>query len=286
MERHEWLDRGKFPFQSRFTEVGDTELHYLDEGTGRPLLCLHGNPTWSFLYRSIIEDLRDHRRCVAVDWPGFGLSAKPPDADYGPRWFATILSRFLDRLELESFDLLVHDWGGPIGLDLASRQPDRLGKLVVFNSWFESLDSYVRVRWFSRIMRSPLGYGLAERWNLFPRLMWGAVQHRTRFRAQALPYYLVPFGAGSRRAPRSLAASLTGASQWLDQLDSRVRANLTDVPLLLLWGTKDPVLSTSLIDRWEDTFSDHETRRIHDAGHFVPEDIRDEYNDEIKTFLG
>lgn len=286
MERHEWLDRGSFPFESRFMDLVETELHYLDEGTGRPLLCLHGNPTWSFLYRSIIKELSEQRRCVAPDWPGFGLSAKPVDPGDGPRWYSTVLSTFVDQLELGEFDLLVHDWGGPIGLDVASRQPGRLGKLVVFNSWFGPLDSFFRARWFSRIMRSPIGYCLAERWNLFPRLMWLAVQQRSRFRAEALPYYLAPFETGSRSAIRTLARSLTEESQWLDNLESRVSRALADKPLLLLWGTKDPVLSPALIDRWEDTFPNNETRRLPEAGHFVPEDIGDDYNDVIQNFLG
>jgi pimeloyl-ACP methyl ester carboxylesterase len=134
-------------------------------------------------------------------------------------------------------------------------------------------------------MRSPLGR-MTTQWNLFPYFMWLGVHKRSQFRSRALPYYLSPFKSGSRRGIRTLAGALTLETDWLETVETRAQRTLSESPALILWGMRDPVLSPTLIKRWEDVLPDVETRRIDDAGHFVPEDVDNDYNDLIETFLG
>src|SRR5271165_6586253 len=111
-----WVDDQLFPFQSHFVEIGGHTVHYVDEGSGPLLLMLHGNPTWSFVYRQVITSLRDRFRCVAPDYPGFGLSVAAPGYGYLPEEHAEVLLAFIDRLDLSAATLVVQDWGGPIGI--------------------------------------------------------------------------------------------------------------------------------------------------------------------------
>ena len=98
--RPDWVDDELFPFESRFVELDGAHVHYVDEGAGPTLLMLHGNPTWSFLYREIIASLRDRFRCVALDYPGFGLSTAPPGYGFTAREHSDVVARFVAELDL------------------------------------------------------------------------------------------------------------------------------------------------------------------------------------------
>ncbi len=114
-----------FPYASRFVDVDGHLVHYVDEGSGPVLLMLHGNPTWSFLYRDVIAALRDGFRCVAVDHPGFGLSQASPGYGASPAEHAQVLAHLVAQLDLRDVTLVLHDWGGPIGVSAAQRDPAR-----------------------------------------------------------------------------------------------------------------------------------------------------------------
>ena len=115
-----WLDRTAYPFEHRYLDVPAGRMHYIDEGSGDPVLFVHGTPSWSFEFRGLVRSLAPSRRCVAPDHLGFGLSSRPPTFPYTPEAHATTLDAFVDRLGLRSFTLVVHDFGGPIGLPSAS----------------------------------------------------------------------------------------------------------------------------------------------------------------------
>ncbi|MPY79897.1 MAG: alpha/beta fold hydrolase, partial [Actinophytocola sp.] len=106
--RPSWVDDDLFPFESRFVELDGHVVHYVDEGSGPILLMLHGNPTWSFVYRQVIESLRDRFRCIALDYPGFGLSVAAPGYRYLPEEHAAVVVSFLDRLGLSRATLVAH----------------------------------------------------------------------------------------------------------------------------------------------------------------------------------
>jgi haloalkane dehalogenase len=139
-----------FPFESQWFDSGAGRIHYVDEGAGQPILMLHGNPTWSFLYRRVIEELGGQFRCVAVDLPGFGLSDRPAGYGYTPAEQAAVVGELLRELDLRDLIVMAHDWGGPIGLSAAAAAPQRAFGLVLGNTWFWPADR--RAGLFSRVM--------------------------------------------------------------------------------------------------------------------------------------
>ena len=139
-----------YPFESRWLESSVGRVHYVDEGNGTPILMCHGNPTWSFLYRHVIGELRDSFRCIAVDYPGFGLSDRPAGYGYTPGEQATVVGELVAHLNLQGMLVMGHDWGGPIGLSVACSDPDRVSGLVLGNTWFWPADWRARV--FSLVM--------------------------------------------------------------------------------------------------------------------------------------
>ena len=127
----EWLPTHLYPFTHRHVEVDGTRVHYVDEGEGRPLLFVHGNPDYSFLFRQQIQALQADYRCLAVDLPGFGLSTAGRGYGFTPAEHATVVARFAARLDVRDTVLVVHDWGGPIGLEAAATAPDRYRGLIL-----------------------------------------------------------------------------------------------------------------------------------------------------------
>ncbi|MDZ7761509.1 MAG: alpha/beta fold hydrolase [Desulfovermiculus sp.] len=113
MSEIHWIDRKKYPFESRYFAVSAGRMHYVDEGAGSPIVMVHGNPTWSFLYRNLIKRLRPQYRCVAADHIGFGLSDNPEDWSYRPEDHAQNLSALIDGLGLSDITFVLQDWGGP-----------------------------------------------------------------------------------------------------------------------------------------------------------------------------
>ena len=133
--RPAWVPDELYPFESHYADVAGSRVHYIDEGDGPPLLLLHGNPTWSFLYREIVKGLRDRYRCIAVDHPGFGLSSPAPGYGFTPAEHADVLEQLVLRLDLGDLTMMVQDWGGPIGFAVATRHPERFAAFVIGNTW-------------------------------------------------------------------------------------------------------------------------------------------------------
>jgi len=123
--RPAWVNSELFPFHSHFAEVDGAQVHYIDEGDGPVFLGLHGNPTWSFLYRHIVAGLSDRFRCLAPDYPGFGLSTAPRGYRYTIAEHARVVEAFIEQLDLRDITMMVQDWGGPIGMWSATRHPER-----------------------------------------------------------------------------------------------------------------------------------------------------------------
>ncbi len=202
--RPEWVSAELFPYESRFLELDSGRLHYIDEGDGPVLLLLHGNPTWSFLYRHLIGRLRHRFRCIALDFPGFGLSSAAPGYCFTPAEHARILDRFVTALALDSLTPVLHDWGGPIGLAVAGRNPKRVRALVICNTFAWPADGDRHFEWFSKVMGGPLGRIAIRRLNAFVNLMVpaGTRRHLSRaempFVSNAQPARSRPQGTGSR----------------------------------------------------------------------------------------
>src|SRR5215469_7290007 len=161
-----------FPVEHRFLDLDGAHIHYVDEGSGETLLLLHGNPSWSFLYRKIIASLKSDFRCVAMDYPGYGMSDAPPSYGFTPQEHSEVLERFVERLGLSDLTIMVQDWGGPIGLGLAGRRPELVKGFIIGNTWAWPHDRDPRIRAFSWMMGGPIGKALTRRFNLVPRFFF------------------------------------------------------------------------------------------------------------------
>ncbi len=159
-----------YPFENHWLELDDLRLHYLDEGDGEPVVAVHGNPTWSFYYRDLVRDLRDDYRVIVPDHIGCGLSDKPGDDVYEYTLERRIddFSRLMDDLELDDINLVVHDWGGMIGLGWAVRNPDRVKRLVILNTAAFHLPKSKTFPWQLWMVRdTPLGPLMVRGLNAF-----------------------------------------------------------------------------------------------------------------------
>ena len=283
--RPAWLDRQAYPFDPHFFPVEEGRLHYVDEGAGPPVVMLHGNPTWSFMYRHLVRHLAPRYRCIAVDYLGFGLSSKPPAWSYRPERHAERVHALLDTLDLEDVTLVVHDWGGPIGLSYALRRPERVRRLVVLNTWMWPLGGDVRARAFSLVVGGPVGRVLCERVNAFARFVMPlAFGRRSRLTPDVHRHYLAPLG---RPAPRKgtwvFPRALTGSEAWLSTLWEGRHA-LAGKPALLVWGMKDPAFGRAL-PRWLRVLPHARVQQLPDVGHYVAEEMGAALGPLVAAFL-
>src|SRR5277367_4261024 len=198
--RPSWVPADLYPFASHFEDINGSRVHYLDEGAGPPLILLHGNPTWSFLYRDVIAGLRDRHRCIAVDYPGFGLSHAAPGYGYTPADHAQVVEDLILRLDLRGATLMVQDWGGPIGFAAATRHPDRFSGFVIGNTWaWPKSDLGTQV--FSRLLGGPIGGWLILQRNFFVERIIPAGVRRTKLPEAVMNAYRGPFPTPESRRP-------------------------------------------------------------------------------------
>ena len=259
-------------------------MHYVDEGEGRPVLLLHGNPTWSFLYRKLIRRLSDDYRCVAPDYLGFGLSEKPRDWSYRPEDHAATVERLIGELDLSDPTLVVHDWGGPIGLSYALGRPENVDSLVVANSFAWPVEDR-STRLFGRVLGSRLGRFLIRRCNVFADDVMRIAVANERALTPVHDHYLGPMAdPDDREGSRILARELRGSEAWLRGLWER-RGAVAGKPALLCWGMRDPAFGVHDLRRWEALFPDARTVEFGGVGHFVPEEAGDAMAAEVEAFL-
>lgn len=285
MQRPDWVNPALYPFESHFFDSGEGRMHYIDEGAGEVLLFVHGTPTWSFLYRQQIQALRTHYRCIAVDHLGFGLSDKPEAGNYHPARQAERLEQLVSALGLQEITLIVHDFGGPIGLHLAIRHPERVRRVILFNSWLWSTAEDPNARQAARFLKSRLGKWIYRQTNFSPKiLLKQGFRDKKTLTREIHRHYLRPFGgAADRSGLFQIAQSLLGASDWFGEL-YRQRAQLAAIPALQLWGEQDPFIQGYQKDRWLEIFPDLEQHSL-PAGHFAQEECAVEVNEKIRHFL-
>ena len=282
---------GTFPYEPRFVDAGQIRLHYVDEGPpdAPPLLFVHGNPTWSYLWRRPIADLsaRGHR-CVAFDHMGFGRSDKPPQLSaYSLERHIENAIALIDALDLSDVTLVGHDWGGPIGLGALLERHDRLRSVVLMNTWAWELPSFLPP--FLREFRTEgLGEILALGGNLFVESIPGGMRRRDADPVM-MEAYRAPFPdywsrAGTLAFQREIPLTERDRSA---PLMASIHERLPDltVPVLLVWGMRDPVFQPVFLEQWRELFPKAATVELDDASHFVVEDSPDEVTEAIEGFL-
>lgn len=282
-----WLNTTEYPFGSHWLSVPAGAMYYVDEGSGKPIVFVHGNPSWSFQFRNVIKQLSNTYRCIAPDLIGFGLSDKPESWTYLPSDHADNLERLLEGLDLTDITLVVGDWGGPIGLSYAIKHPEKVTNLVITNTWMWPVDQDMHFVLFSALVGGRIGRWLIRWRNFFARdIVRQAFGDATKLTEEIHRHYLKPLELPEERAgtwvfPREII----GSTKWLSSLWNQVD-QIKGKKALIVWGMKDMAFKEPELDRWAQTFPDARIVRYEDAGHFVAEEQPDELAREIEGLIG
>lgn len=276
-------DRRLFPFESKWFESSVGPVHYIDEGEGPPILFLHGNPTWSFLYRGIVIRLRKRFRCIALDYPGFGLSAHPDDYGYTPGEHADVVSAFVRHLDLRDLTIMGQDWGGPIGMRVAIDELPRLRALVMGNTWYWPLEDWHMKAFSYALSSAPMQSQILKKNFFVEKVMPFAVKHPLA--DEVMHHYREPLPTPkSRIGVAEMPRQLMAAALWLGDLSDEVPEKLSNVPLQLVWGIHDIAFPLRFMERFREDFRLTTIRRL-DAKHYIQEDAPAEIAEAIDTFL-
>jgi haloalkane dehalogenase len=285
--------RELYPFEGRYLDVGGMRMHYLDEGEGEAVVCVHGNPTWSFYYRRLVEALRSSHRVVAPDHVGCGRSEMPGDDRYPYTLKRRVndLEGLIDRLDLGALTLIVHDWGGAIGLGWAVRHPERVRRLVILNTAAFHLPPGKRLPWQLFLVRNtPLGPLLVRGLNAFARGATHAACTRVQLPREVRDAYCAPYDSWeNRRAVLRFVQDipLEPGDPAFDEL-SRITSGLAafaDRPVLILWGARDFVFDHHFLAVWRRLLPSAEVHEFPDCGHYVLEDAADRIIPLVQRFL-
>ncbi len=281
--------RKQYPFMGRLLQLENgVQMHYLDEGRGSPILFVHGNPTWSFYWRHLVRDLMEDHRCIVPDHIGCGLSDKPQEYPYTLAQHIENLSTLIDALDLRDITLVVHDWGGPIGLGAALRYPDRFRRIVLFNTGcFEGpIPAEIRMcRWPVIGALSIRGLNGFVRGGLLR-----ATADRSRFAGVVAKGYLFPYGNWADRIANlrfiediPLEESHPTRKLFLG-IGEQIR-EFKHLPIQILWGEKDfcfvPHYRHGFVARWPDA----EVHVFQDAAHWVVEDAHEKILPLMRAFF-
>jgi haloalkane dehalogenase len=284
MQRPAWIDDELYPFADRWEPLAGGCVHYVDEGAGRPLLMVHGNPTWSFLWRHVVLALRGEFRCIAVDLPGFGLSQAPPGYGFRPSEHARVLAGLIERLDLRDYVLMGQDWGGPVGLAAAGRAPARVAGLVLGNTWAWAMGPRRRSAYAWSLA---LG-GIPGRWVISqtgaPVRVAMALGMRRVLSARELAHYEQPFSGRSREPVWRFAREVTGSGTWLEREALGALRVLRDRPALLPWGDGDALFPASERDRLAAELARARVVDLRGARHFIQEDAPGEIADAVRAW--
>ena len=282
-----------YPFTPHYHDIAGNRLHYVDEGGGEAVLMLHGNPSWSFLYRDLIRELMGDHRTVAPDHIGCGRSDKPDDEGYQYTLASRVadVGSLVDELDLRDITLIVHDWGGMIGMAWAVQHVHRLSRLVVMNTAAFPLPDHKRLPSALSLARTPgLGALVVRGANAFAR---GAVRTcvtRRPMSKEVTAGYLAPYDSWAHRIavhrfvqdiPLGTGDRAYGVVQ--DTADALDR--LAALPMLICWGMKDFVFDHEFLDEWIARFPAAEVHRYPDCGHYVLEDATEEIVPLVRHFL-
>ena len=286
-----------YPFAGSMREVNGFKMHVLDEGQSQgedgTVLMLHGNPTWSFFFRNLILGLRGTHRVIAPDHIGCGLSDKPDEMRYPYTLERRVddLAALIGQLGIQGrITLLVHDWGGMIGMTYAARHPEKISRLVLLNTaafHLPKTKKLPRSLWLCR--KTPLGELLIRDTGLFTSVLarWAVcrpMEQRVR-EGYLWPYRRPDDRTGLFRFVQDIPLAPEDPGY---QLVSDVQAKVpmfNRFPVLILWGEKDFVFDHHFLREWEKLLPSAEVHRFPNAGHYVLEDAGEEILPLVQTFL-
>lgn len=281
----------EYPFEPHFLGTPAGSMHYLDEGleVSKPILCVHGNPTWSFYYRRLAKSFRDTHRVIAPDHIGCGLSDKPQDWSYRLEDHVDNLERLILELDLRDITLVVHDWGGAIGCGAALRHPERIERLFVMNTAAFPAD---RIPWRINVCKTPLLGELAVRGlNAFARAaVTMAMEDSARMTPVVRAGYLAPYDSwrtriATHRFVRDIPMSEKHPSYGTLAAIDEGLASLKQKPVRIAWGMRDWCFTPAFEAMWQERFPEARSLKIDRAGHYVLEDAHEEVLPWLREFV-
>lgn len=281
-----WLDTAAYPFTPRMFDTGEGRLSYVDEGSGAPVVFVHGTPTWSFEWRHLISDLRRDYRCLAPDHLGFGLSDKPTGADLRPEAHARRFAAWVDALGLRDITLVAHDFGGPIGLSYALEHPENVRAVVLLNTWLWDLRGDKQYETPARLFGGALGRFLYLRQNFSARfILPSAFGNRKKLTPAVHRQYLAPLATPADRAGTyACLRALLGSGDWYASLWAK-RERLAQKPMLLVWGEKDFAFGPAALARWRGAFPSADVDTLPGVGHWPQEEEPGRVSSLLRGFL-
>jgi haloalkane dehalogenase len=286
MTDEDWTFGGTWPYEPHWFDTSEGRMHYIDEGPreGRPVVCVHGNPTWGYLYRNFVPPLVEAGyRVVVPDHLGFGRSDKPSDAKaYGIPLHSRRLVALLESLGLEDATVVVQDWGGVIGLSWPARRPEKVRSLFIMNTLAHRPEPDASMPGILRFIRAPIiGEVLVKGLHAFVRALLLRSIRPERRDEQTRAAYLAPHPTyGSRTGilafPRQIPSSPRGpVADFFDEVH-RGLAAFKDRPVAFAWAKKDPAFTPRDYERsWAPDFPDAPVLWLEEAGHFLQEDAPD-----------
>ena len=286
--------RHLYPFKSRYMNLDGLKYHFVDEGSGDPIIMIHGNPTWSFYYRNLIKELSPKFRTIAVDHIGCGLSDKPDIKTYDYRLKSRVndLKTLLEYLDLkEKLTLVVHDWGGIIGMAYAVKHPERVKRIIIMNTaaFFPPGNKKLPLR--LRIIRNvyPLASFAVLGFNLFAySALFMATQKGL---AKDIKLGLIaPYNSWKNRIAtlkfvQDIPLSEKDPSYSIVKHVDKNLHKLSAIPMLICWGSHDFVFDLSYLSEWQRRFPDSEVHTYSDGGHYILEDEPKKVCLLVKNFL-
>jgi haloalkane dehalogenase len=277
---------GTFPYEPHFKEINGFEMHYIDEGSGDPIVCLHGMPTWSYLYRKFIAGLSQEYRVVVPDQMGFGRSDVPQNKPYLLKQHLKNTKQLLNQLNLKKITLVFQDWGGPIGFGYAVDYPEKIERIVIMNTsigvmkegskpWYLPLEKKGEYEKFIRDIAGLIKMGIFNKDKITPTLI----------KAYTEPFIHDISFIGAFAWPKDIPI---GESHPSTSTMHHIRNNLhilNDKKKILIWGMKDPIFPKWMINWWNKIYPGIETHKIENASHFLQEDAPDQIISIILDFL-
>jgi haloalkane dehalogenase len=280
--------RKLYPFDSHFVEADGVRQHYVDEGEGPAVVMVHGNPTWSFYYRNVALALKGEHRVIVPDHVGCGLSDKPQDYSYRLAQHIDNLEFLInDHLQLPQIDLIVHDWGGAIGMGYAVRNPDKVRRIIVLNTAAFLMD-FCPFR--IRVCRWPLFGTLALRgFNAFAKAATSMAVEKP-MAPEVKAGLLAPYDSWANRiATLRFVQDIPmrrSHPSWETVADIQKGLHLlAEKPMMICWGMQDFCFTEAFLDIWQSYFPNARVHRFEDAGHYVLEDAGDRVIPLAERFL-
>jgi haloalkane dehalogenase len=277
---------GTYPFKPNFHKINGFDMHYADEGNGDPLLCLHGMPTWSYLYRKFILELSKTNRVIAPDQMGFGKTDVPLHLEYKLEQHIDNLRKLIFKLDLKNITMVFQDWGGPISLGFAVDNPERIKRLVIMNTsvgvmkenqkpWYKPMEEKGIYDDFIKNIPGLIKSGMYEKRN-FTEIMKKAYQ---------APFPNDNYFIGALAWPKDIPVGMTHQSS---EKMLQIRENLSKLKekeKILIWGMKDPIFPPKIVGWWHKIYPEIKIFKIENAAHFLQEDAPNEIIEIIKSFI-